>query len=286
MQKTTLTIDVRERDLMERMDHHITTNKAFAGLAYTAKQLPLGDAIIATDEHPNAIIERKAIADLFASIKDGRYEEQSCRLSGTAEWPNHNILYLVEGPTPRGDTLSTFHSSLFSLNYYKGFSVVRTYSLDETAFFILNTVRRIERNVRDKKYPLWGYVESGGGGYAVITQPASTSASVPITTEDADTTPANAAPAQAPAPDTYAASIKKVKKDNITPQNIGQIMLSTIPGVSTAIAAIIMTKYGTIADLIAAMHEGGQDVLKGMVDGNGRKISKTAIGNVYTYLAC
>lgn len=279
MQKpTALTIDVRERDLMARLDHHIATNKAFAELTYTAKQLPLGDAIIATDEHPHAVIERKAVADLFASIKDGRYEEQSCRLSGTPEWPNHNILYLVEGPTPRGDQLATFHSSLFSLNYYKGFSVVRTYSVDETAVFILNTMRRIERNWRDKKYPVWGYVEAGAGA-PIITQPVPLVSDVPVEGENEVTTAAQ--PAQ---PDAYAASIKKVKKDNITPQNIGQIMLSTIPGVSTATAAIIMAKYGTVAALITAMREQGKDDLKGLVDGNGRKISKTAIGNVYTYL--
>lgn len=257
--QTILTIDTRERDLIARLDHHIATNKAFADITYTPKQLPLADVIISTDDRPNVIIERKAIADLFASIKDGRYDEQSCRLSGTAEWPNHNILYLIEGLTPRGDQLAAFHSALFSLNFYKGFSVVRTYSIDETAFFILNTVRRIERNNKNKKYPIWG-------------------ATVAPSLIDTDEL------APAPEPDPYANAIKKVKKDNVTPQNIGQIMLSTIPGVSVAIAAVIMAKYGTLANLITTLQTAGPDDMKGLKDSNGRKISKTALSNIYNYM--
>jgi threonine dehydrogenase-like Zn-dependent dehydrogenase len=43
------------------------------------------------------IIERKTLADLLASIKDGRYEEQSHRLKYASGFPSHNVLYIIEG---------------------------------------------------------------------------------------------------------------------------------------------------------------------------------------------
>ena len=42
------------------------------------------------------IIERKTIQDLAASIRDGRYKEQSIRLS-QSNIPNHHILFMIEG---------------------------------------------------------------------------------------------------------------------------------------------------------------------------------------------
>ena len=91
------------------------------------------------------IIERKTINDLLASVKDGRYDEQSCRLSGH-EIPNHNIIYLIEGGIiPTHFNRALLFSSMFSLGYYKGFSVFRTMSVEETAFFITNTVQKMDK---------------------------------------------------------------------------------------------------------------------------------------------
>ena len=39
--------------------------------------------------------------------------------------------------------------------------------------------------------------------------------------------------------------VKKVKKENITPENIGEIILSQIPGVSSHTSQIIMNKFGS-----------------------------------------
>ena len=48
---------------------------------------------------------------------------------------------------------------------------------------------------------------------------------------------------------------KRIKKDNITPANIGEIMLSQIPSVSSAAAAAIMAKFDTFAALFSALQE-------------------------------
>ena len=59
--------------------------------------LDIGDFIIKDDnDEIKMIFERKTIADLMSSIKDGRYKEQSYRLS---QFPlnNHHIFYVIEG---------------------------------------------------------------------------------------------------------------------------------------------------------------------------------------------
>ena len=43
------------------------------------------------------IIERKSLSDLIASIKDGRYNEQSYRLIHSSGLYRHHIVYLIEG---------------------------------------------------------------------------------------------------------------------------------------------------------------------------------------------
>jgi ERCC4-type nuclease len=110
------------------------------------KQLTLGDVSIEKDGVEIALVERKTVADLAASIKDGRYAEQSARLQECAV-PNHNIIYLIEGsmrgnlPLPR----RTLLASLVSLNYGKGFSVVRTESLEQTAEFVQVLLDKLQK---------------------------------------------------------------------------------------------------------------------------------------------
>ena len=105
----------------------------------TVKPLVLGDITIEDDDGNDlVIIERKTVADLAASIKDGRYREQAARLTDFS-LPNHNIMYLVEG-TLRGAKLpmpcDTLMGAMVSLWYGKGFSVMRTESLEQTAQFL------------------------------------------------------------------------------------------------------------------------------------------------------
>ena len=57
--------------------------------------MPLGDVIICNEEEEKVVIERKSLTDLEASIKDGRYEEQSYRLNGLPHH-NHNIIYIID----------------------------------------------------------------------------------------------------------------------------------------------------------------------------------------------
>ena len=86
----------------------------------------------------------------------------------------------------------------------------------------------------------------------------------------------------------YCSVIKKVKKDNITIDNIGEIMLCQIPGVSSVSAITILGKFKTLPNLIKSI-ETDSTCLNGIstTDANGktRKISKTVIATIVNYLS-
>jgi 5'-3' exonuclease len=87
-------------------------------------------------------------------------------------------------------------------------------------------------------------------------------------------------------PPNYCNFVKKVKKDNITPENIGEIMLCQIPGISSITAIAIMKQFGTFPKLIQALQENPQ-CLDGMAcetaNGKSRKISKSSIENIHRF---
>ena len=90
-------IDNREQDLIRLMNQLIITVPTFKELQISVEVLPIGDIIFTEDDVDKVIIERKSVSDLLASIKDGRYEEQSYRLNGIQGHANHNTIYLIEG---------------------------------------------------------------------------------------------------------------------------------------------------------------------------------------------
>ena len=152
-------VDIRETDLLQHINHQITNIPVFKSIIIKSETLPIGDIIISDDKEDKLIIERKSVSDLLSSIKDGRYEEQSYRLNGLNHH-NHNIIYLVEGDVNRvnrfkGDNKIeklTLYSAMFSLNYYKGFSVFRSFTLEESATIICNMAYKLEKSsLTDKK---------------------------------------------------------------------------------------------------------------------------------------
>jgi ERCC4-type nuclease len=208
-----------------------------------SERLPLGDIIIHDPKQEKDIVlfERKSLNDLAASIRDGRYKEQSFRLSQTTDFHNHNIIYIIEGdiakyrPPPssgasKGVTKSALQSAMVSLLYYKGFSVIRTMNVGETADFILHFADKVAK-------------ESAISG----TNPAYSSSSATPTLSSEATASATAST------DRYSeVASKKEKRDFITRENIGEIMLAQVPGVSPKIAAGIMKKYdGSVYEFLA-----------------------------------
>ena len=226
--------------------------------------LTIGDIIFANIDEVSGekrdvlIIERKSLSDLLSSIKDGRYEEQSHRLIHASQLPPYRILYIIEGmfSTIRNPAEKQLViSAMTSLQLYKGFGVMRTSSVQETADLIAGMWKKIQRNA-DKGMQLF-----------VPTNATNESNESPLSPE--------AAPA-------YSSVVKKVKKDNVTPENIGEIILCQIPGISSTIAVELMRKYENIRGLLQTIRE-KPDELKDMKI-NGRRIGSNVVESIVRFL--
>ena len=248
-----LVIDVREKLLIESAKYLKSSEKKFNDIEIETKNLELGDIIIRDKEGNDIlIIERKTTQDLISSIKDGRYNEQSYRLDGI-EHHNHNIIYLVEGNIKSLlNDKQMVYSSIFSINYYKGFSVYRSDNVQESAYIVLNMCLKLNKE-KDKK-----------SFYSVSKE---------TETEDKEEKK-------------YCSVVKKKKNSNITPENFGEIVLCQVPSVSSVTAVAIMDEYKTINKLIESIKE-DPDCLNDITyvsKDKKRKISKTCIKNILEYL--
>jgi ERCC4-type nuclease len=233
-------IDTRERDLIKKCQDLLVAVPAFKDLKIEVCTLPLGDIIITTNQGDiqidNVIVERKSLSDLAASIKDGRYEEQSYRLNGLPHH-NHNIVYLIEGDLAKFNSFKeridkqTLYSAMFSINYYKGFSLMRSTSMDETAFIVCNMAYKIGKDTN--KAPYFSDISK-------VSNPDLESGQLEPEKEQQQLSQSK----------DYCSVVKKVKKDNITEENIGEIMLCQIPGISSVTALTIMEKYKYLPNLV------------------------------------
>ena len=90
-------IDEREKQLHEICYTILLGQSKASHIILSKEVLPLGDILFRTDDDKDVLlIERKSFADLFASIKDGRYEEQSYRLLHSSQLIPHSIIYLID----------------------------------------------------------------------------------------------------------------------------------------------------------------------------------------------
>ena len=266
-------LDFREIELKNSIENLIKTNTAFQNIQLKIENLHIGDIIIEIDSKPFIIIERKQISDLLSSLKDGRYTEQSFRLNNSAHH-NHNIMYLIEGNINKFNKhKNTIYSSMLSLNFYKGFSVINTISIDETAFFICNSIIKIIKNTKDNKLPF--YSNSNTTTILNKTDPNDES-ETPETPASSTTTDKD-----------YVKAIKTIKKNNINTNNISEIMLCQIPGVSPNVALIIMKEFNNIYNLINCLKQ-NIHCLDNIKISNSkqqlRKLNKTSIENIKKFL--
>ena len=189
------------------------------------------------------IFERKSLNDLIASIKDGRYNEQSWRLS---ECPtdNSNIFYIIEGNimnlcNRQSETIQKMlFSSMFSLITKKGFSLIHTSNEIETAEFIIRFSEKADLNKES--------IENNS----------------------------------------YSSTIKMTKKSNITKNNIGEIMLAQIPGVSITVAQCIMNEFSSINNLVINLQNNSDclDNIKIPFKNGHRKLGKNVVTTIKEFL--
>ena len=49
----------------------------------------------------------------------------------------------------------TLYSAIFSLNYYKGFSVLRTFNVEETGIYICNSANKLRKSEVENRQPYY-----------------------------------------------------------------------------------------------------------------------------------
>jgi len=256
-------IDERERHLINYLENKTPLVKTV---------LPLGDIVLKTDDDAAevVIIERKSIADLLSSIKDGRYAEQSHRLIHSSGLPTHRIVYLIEGMF-QGQTVQEkqrVYSAIVSLNQIKGFSVFRTWSVEETGDVLLNMADKLQREMTKGKFSLNRLNETVASDTVENT--------IDGVAKQNDTIVHNE----------YCKVVKKIKKDNITPENMGEIMLCQIPGISSVNAIQLMKRFSTIANLIESVKADPQCLSQHTfeIGGKTKKINKNIVEAIQKYL--
>lgn len=239
-------------------------------------RLALGDATLSNGPSgsPDILLfERKTLVDFAASIRDGRYKEQSFRLNKHCELSNHNIVYIIEGDLSKyvdrskgGNVITkkALYSAIFSMMFYKGFSVIRTMNIRETAELILNFADKYDSTAPELR----------SFHYQSHTH------------QSPCQTPCQSPPVAVG--DEYASVLKrKERSSQITPDNIGEIMLSAVPCVSAKTTAAIMHEFKTIANLLDCMRLDRRCLDKISIvaqNGNARKINKICVENIFKYL--
>jgi len=253
-----ISVDCREQHLIQECRRYLSGKNELSHIKMEEKSLPIGDIIIYNDKGEEIIIvERKTMKDLASSIRDGRYREQSFRLDA-CKLPNHNIYYLIEGTLtslgPRFEK-KTILSSLTTISYHKGFSVYRTSNVAESAEWLIRVADKLHRTDKDPYYR--------------------------------NSTENNSVEKTLPDNNDYADVCKRVKKNNITLDNIGTIMLMQIPGVSCEAAKTIMSVHKNIKNLIEVLDKNPnalETITQQTKTGKERKLNKTVKSNIYNYL--
>ena len=254
-----LLIDLREPNSLVNLIISLNEAETKNKITIIQKNLDNGDYVFYDEinDKPLLIVERKSLSDLEASIKDGRYKEQSFRLN---ELPihNHNIIYLLEGAiiNYKGVAFrSTLYSTLFSLNYYKGFSVINTLNQIETATMLIAFGSKLMRENKPSFYS------------EHVTNVSSVSNTIENSCEN------------------YIATLKTSKKSHINRENVFQLMLMQIPGISSASALALSNEYKTMENLLQSLKdENANATFENIKLASGRKLNKNIIVSIKQYI--
>ena len=117
-----------------------------------------------------------------------------------------------------------------SIHFFKGFSVLRSSSIAETAEMVYFMADKIHRSIAKGLRSAFVNMEkdeekdeetnpTGGGGEEQEIQ-------------------------------SYSSFVKKIKKENITVTNIGEIMLCQIPGIQSKYATAVLLHFGSFSKMI------------------------------------
>ncbi len=183
--------------------------------------------IVPTRIVPTRIVfERKTIADLAASIKDGRYREQKLRLIANSN--KVNIAYIVEGDHSfsfdasercvHGISCKALSGVFINTMFRDDIHIVHTQDAKETAHFIVGLASRIQKNPCS---------------YTTVKR----------MTEESSTSHQQ-----------YThASIQARRTKRVGHENVFATQLAIIPGVSPGMGVTLASRYGNMAKFVSTL---------------------------------
>lgn len=206
-----VTIDVRERDLIDQLESY-GNGRGKGQFSFDTKSLDVADIQFTNDDGIVCVIERKTYCDLAASIQEGRYHEQKKRLMAL-DAPMK--AYLIEGQ-PQGKyhgriTPSAIQSAILGTGLRDGFTIIPSSDVSDTASIVVKLA---------KKLP--SFLAEQGKGMS------------------------NCKYVKA-----LCSSVSTQKKANIDGKTCAIMQLSQIPGLSTTIATELINQYKSVKALIA-----------------------------------
>lgn len=213
--------DNREKDLIKLFE--LKEHK------YTLENLDIGD-IQFIDSKTNEIlilIERKTLADLCASIKDGRYKEQKERMLHSIK-KNIRKIILIEGTCMEQFTLSesTYSSVIINTMIRDNIHIHICKNINDTVEFIENIILQIPKYYNDLQNEI------------ILEQSKTFQNEYNCST---------------------------TKKENITQKICFRNMLSQIPGISNSIASVFVEKYENMENFITTLKTNGNNDKKSII---------------------
>ena len=148
---------------------------------------------------------------------------------------------------------------MFSLNYYKGFSVINSLNQVETGDLLLAFASKLIR-------------ENKPGFYCDLSN------NVENNIINANIINTNTIK------DNYIENVKLSKKSHVNSDNIFQLMIMQIPGISAASAQALANEFKNIEDLISSLKDEKDERLKNVKLASGRKLNKTISESLKKYL--
>lgn len=305
--KITINIDYREKRIIDILGDILAarlTSKPLAHITTATHNLEVGDIhLLAIGDlgqvQAQLIIERKTLADMVASVKDGRYKEQKLRLDSTITNLPHptRYVYILEGTQhSQSNELPQLFGAWISSQFRDDIPVIRTISPEETCDFILRLCDRMYKNFAElfpsaksstsidttKTITLTG----GSGGSSQPTPESEQGAEVRSIQVGSGGGYLEAA----------VGGIKTKKKDNLTPALCQQLMICNIPGISSSLAVPIIQHFGSLSALVKYLADETltQDVKQKTIagiklasvtsTGKARTVGPAAAAKVYEYL--
>lgn len=244
-------IDNRENKLKEGL-YTILDNE---GIASTFENLPCGDFIIEIDNTPFVVFERKTLADLLASIKDGRLKDQKEKLK--IQHPQSKIVFIIEGNLSFGKSMFPFNeseqksiiTSIINTQLRNGIQLMQTRSLEETCALICEVAKRIQKD--PLKYICENSTTDTEGKHGYI-------------------------------PNSSLCKKTGSKKDLFYAQ------MSQIPSVSGKTAEALVKRFNDMPSFyqeLSALDEGEKlKILKNILINDNRRISKVAVENIIQFM--